>query len=169
VINDTIKYLDIMYKYQLQYIFDSEDFYEQMKPSMRKILSFECLKNYYIRYKEFFHNPELQFQAPDKFIMKCLFAFEYKIFPPGVEIISRGERTNDVYFVGKGTVLIRDYFDEKPIMEVPQYSFFGDYQVLLDVRSNLTFYAGEEGDVVLFALGSDKFMKLLDEYSGDNW
>lgn len=41
VIDDAIKHLEVMYKYQVSYLFDTEDLYQQMGPRLRNNLSFE--------------------------------------------------------------------------------------------------------------------------------
>ena len=63
IFKESVKYLDSMYKYQIEYIFNLEEFYDQLKPKIRQMLSFECLKLYYIKFKEFFFEPILGFQA----------------------------------------------------------------------------------------------------------
>jgi CRP-like cAMP-binding protein len=92
---------------------------------------------------------------------------EYKLIPPGKTVFARGERPDAIYFLNQGSIYVRDYFDEKAAMAIPKYSFFGDYQVLFDVRSHATYYAGDE-DTILFSLDRDVFIKLLEEYSDKN-
>lgn len=152
-----------MYKYKIQYIFKSEDFYDQLKPQDRKELSFECLKNYYIKFNEFFYEPLLGFQACDKFILECLTNLEGNVFLPGKKIIGKGEHFDHIYFINSGSVWVSDYFDEKPIIEIPRHSFFGDYQVILGTRSNMNYYAGGKDNTILFSLEKEFFLNLIQE------
>ena len=68
IFRDTAKYLDLVYKRRVKYIFESENFFQQLLPKSHERLVFECLKSYYIRFRSFFYEPKFNFQAPDKFI-----------------------------------------------------------------------------------------------------
>ena len=52
------------------------------------------------------------------------------------------------------------------MIKLPDHSFFGDYQVILDTRSNISYYAGDNGETVLFALEKELFLKLIQESCG---
>ena len=41
IFKESIKYLDMVYKYQIQYILNSEDFFSQLKPKVKEFLSFQ--------------------------------------------------------------------------------------------------------------------------------
>lgn len=79
--------------------------------------------------------------------------------------MQKGDHLDYIYFIEKGSVIISDYFDEKPMVKLPQYSFFGDYQVILDTRSNVTYYAGNS-ETVLFGLEKQLFLNMIQEPCG---
>ena len=157
---DCLRYLDMLYSYEVKYIFDSQEFYDQLMPKVKTKLVFECLKNYYIKFHSFFHDPILKFQAPDKFINDCLIAIEPKVFVAGQTIISRKELMDYIYFIEKGKVVITDQFDTKTIIELSQGDYFGDYQIILETRSNIKYSAHPDNEVVLFALHKDNFLEV---------
>ena len=81
------------------------------------------------------------------------------------KIISKGDTLNYIYFIEKGSVFISNYNNEEPMIYLPQYSFFGDYQVILDIQSNVTYHWGNS-ETVLFGLRKDLFLNLIQESCG---
>ena len=50
---------------------------------------------------------------------------------------------------------------EQPILILPQYSYFGDYQILHNLKSNLIFKTDDKSD-------TDVIFMCIDKYSFDN-
>lgn len=82
------------------------------------------------------------------------------IFLPGKKIINKGEYMDYIYFIEKGTVIIKDYFGDKKMIELTEGDYFGDYQVLLETRSNISYETPENEEVILFALYKSKFLEV---------
>lgn len=160
VYRDSEKFLDVIYNYEVRYIFQSQDFNDQLIPSVRRNLAYQCLKNYYIKFKYFFYEPRLGFQAPEKFINDCLINIEPRVFMPGHRIFSRNEYMDHIYFIEKGSVIVKDYFDHKQIIRLEEGDFFGDYQILLEIRSNISYDVSEDEELVVFALKKEKFFEV---------
>jgi CRP-like cAMP-binding protein len=72
------------------------------------------------------------------------------VFDAGETILSSGHKTQYLYFIQEGEVLVKDKLMENEIVTLPQYSWFGDYQLLMGSASDLNFVAGDEGVKVLY-------------------
>lgn len=68
-----------------------------------------------------------------------------------------------VFLIEKGNVIVKDYFNEKPLFALKPGDFFGDYQVLLETRSNLTFEAAKNDEVILFGINKKLFLEVTFE------
>lgn len=67
-----------------------------------------------------------------------------KLTKPGKTLISYKSSVKELYFITSGQVeVLNTEHDEinkqTPILFLPQYSYFGDYQILLNLKSNLVF------------------------------
>ena len=73
-------------------------------------------------------------------------------------IVSRKEHVEYIYFIDKGTVVIHHHSEGGKMMELHEGQFFGDYQVIFDTKSNLTYQSAHDSEVVLFQLEKSKFL-----------
>jgi hypothetical protein len=158
---DSIKTIGATYKYNVKYLFSMFGFFEHMKPITRKRLVLITLQDIYVQFKDFFWNEHLEFQAKDRFIIQFITEFESKIFLPGKVLLERGEQCEHLYFIAKGSVLVMNHKDGDVIARLPRFSFFGDYQIFLDARSNVSYQACIDEDVVCYIIHKDKFFHLL--------
>ena len=77
-----------------------------------------------------------------------------QIYTPGKFVISYKRNVKEMYFIKQGMVEVynnekddldiqnghtKNIKDQKPILYLPKYSYFGDYQILLNLKSNLVF------------------------------
>ena len=67
-----------------------------------------------------------------------------RIYTPGKTVISYKSNVKEMYFIRQGLVeVFNNENDEvekdKPILYLPKYSYFGDYQILYNLKSNLVF------------------------------
>jgi hypothetical protein len=67
-----------------------------------------------------------------------------RIYSPGRAIIQHKSIVKEMYFIRIGLVEIfnneNDEIDkEKPLLFLPKYSYFGDYQILCNLKSKLVF------------------------------
>jgi signal-transduction protein with cAMP-binding, CBS, and nucleotidyltransferase domain len=67
-----------------------------------------------------------------------------------------------LYFIANGSVLVLNHKDGDVIARLPRYSYFGDYQIFLDARSNVSYQACIDEDVVCYIIQKDKFLGLLE-------
>ena len=74
--------------------------------------------------------------------------FYCKITRPGKTLVSYKSSVKELYFIQQGQIeVLNAEHDEinkqTPILFLPQYSYFGDYQILLNLKSNLVFKSKE--------------------------
>ena len=156
--------MEFIYKYKIHQVFLEGDFLHQMKPELAKELVFNVLKTLYIQFKEFFWEKNVNFQADDEFIFRILINLQCQVFLPGHIIISRGELLDKIYFIEKGEVLVKQSNDGEIIAELPTNSFFGDYQILMDTRSNVSFEAPQDEKVICYTIDKTLFLNLVSKY-----
>lgn len=65
-----------------------------------------------------------------------------RIYEPGKTIITYGQKFNEMYFITKGTVMIYDQKGVIPFLQLPLHSFFGEYQLMFDLRANFVVKVG---------------------------
>lgn len=69
-----------------------------------------------------------------------------RIYEPGKTIISHGQKLNEMYFISKGSAVFYDQKGVTPFLQLPQFSFFGEYQLMFDLRSNFVVKVGGKED-----------------------
>ena len=166
IYNDTFENLEITYTYRANNVFQEGDFIYELKPKYVQDLVFQVLSTQYLNYINFFVWKEMNFQAHDKFIMKLLISLECQTFHPGSIIINRGDIVENLYLIEKGIVEVFDSYNGEYLAQLERYNHFGDYQILLNVKSNVWFMAEISKNVIWFYLQKERFIKLLNDYSG---
>ena len=164
IYNNAIKNFEFIHDYGIKYIFNLHNFNNDLKPKCSDEVAFSILKNIYIDFIEFFTNKELEFQADDKFILSFLSNLECQIVLPGKPIIQRGEQLEYLYLIAKGSVFVYSHKDGNLIATLPTHWHFGDYQLFLDTRSNVSYCASPDEKVFLYVLNKDIFLNLWREF-----
>lgn len=67
-----------------------------------------------------------------------------RIYTPGKVVISYKSNVKEMYFIRQGLVEVfnnenDEIQKEKPILYLPKFSYFGDYQILSNLKSNIVF------------------------------
>ena len=67
-----------------------------------------------------------------------------RIYTPGKVVISYKSNVKEMYFIRQGLVEVfnnenDEITKEKPILYLPKFSYFGDYQILSNLKSNIVF------------------------------
>ena len=67
-----------------------------------------------------------------------------RIYVAGKTVINSKSNVKEMYFIRSGTVEVHNNeADEnklgEPVLFLPKYSYFGDYQILYNLKSNLDF------------------------------
>lgn len=80
--------------------------------------------------------------------------------------MNRGELFYKIYLISEGRVIIRDHEDDLGVIALPQFSFFGDYQLLMGVRSNVGYFSDYDGDTVCLTIDGTIFLNNCREFNG---
>ena len=62
-----------------------------------------------------------------------------RIYGRGETLVDYRSKFNEIFFIYEGGVSLFSKAKIKDFIFLPQYSFFGDYQLLFDLRSNIVF------------------------------
>ena len=134
---------------------DEFPFFQQISPKMQTELINTIFKDFQRQFKHFFDYCERGF------INQLVVNLHQKIVPPEKVIISYGQKVNEIYFIREGGVNLRNRFQSKSFMFLPQYSVFGDYQILCDLKSNIVFKAAKLSfDTKMMCINKKKFMEI---------
>jgi hypothetical protein len=127
------------YEYNIKFVFSLFTFFDELPPKIKKILVVYHLKEFYVHFKHFFWNKDLGFQADDRFITDFFINTDLHVYLPGKTIIERGEQLDHVYLIAVGDVHVLNHKEGDVISILPTYCSFGDYQIFLDARSNVSY------------------------------
>lgn len=77
------------------------------------------------------------FEAGQEFISDFLSNLYCRIYLPRSEIIKKGESFSELYLIYKGVVVVtlNSKSKENILMRLPTNSYFGDYQILYNLKS----------------------------------
>ena len=122
------------FHYDFNLIVEEFSLYQQLAPKMQTQL-IQQLFSWFIRdFKYFFNSCEIGFR--NEFIIK-LYA---RVHRPGTEIQRYGREAEEVVLIQSGQV---DMFTKEGnrFMVLPLHSIFNDYQLLFNLKSNISFKA----------------------------
>ena len=111
-----------------------------------------------------------KFEAGEEFTCDFLSNIYSKIFLSDHVILDQGERFNELLMIQEGNVscsLRLDPNDMESMQEffiLPTYSYFGDYQILFDLKSQITYKNISSKVLMCLCLSRDKFIELMDDY-----
>jgi hypothetical protein len=73
-----------------------------------------------------------------------------------------------MYFITRGTAIFYDQKGVTPFLQLPCFSFFGEYQLMFDLRSNFVVKVGGKEDYSLSTAKQDRtfflFQKLFEQF-----
>ena len=166
VINKALENIEIIYKYQLKNVITNNDYFSSLKPRQINNLIVSLFSKHYLNFRDFFYNKNPKFEACDGFISRFLVHLEWQIFYPGMNIVNRGEQIDTLYLIEDGIVAVTEHKFGRPMAYLPRFSFFGDYQIFLNICSNVSFTAGLNTKVILFCISKDRFIYLWKKFEG---
>lgn len=138
--NDIRKYVEQAFLYDFNLVIEEFQFYQQITPKMQTdlIQNTRVFKEFEKSFNHFFEECERGFTNELIISMYC------RIYTPGKVVISYKSNVKEMYFIRQGLVEVfnnenDEVEKEKPILYLPKYSYFGDYQILYNLKSNLVF------------------------------
>jgi len=79
-----------------------------------------------------------------------------RIYEPGKTIVPYGHKVNEMYFITRGNIILYDQKGVVPFIMLPQYSFFGEYLMMFDLRCNYTVKVGGKQDFIVNTAKHDR-------------
>lgn len=93
------------------------------------------------------------------------------MYLPENEIVRCGDMFDDLFMIQEGIVSLHlsKVDDNDPTAEyeffvLPTFSYFGDYQVLFGLQSQISFKAGENRVLICLCLRKEKLLELMDDF-----
>jgi hypothetical protein len=138
--NDIRKYVEQAFLFDFNLVIEEFPFYQQITPKMQTdlIQNTRVFKEFEKSFNHFFEECERGFTNEMIINMFC------RIQNPGKTVISYKSNVKEMFFIRQGLVEVynNENDEEKkdqPILYLPKYSYFGDYQILYNLKSNLLF------------------------------
>jgi hypothetical protein len=137
-------------------IIEEFNFYQQIPPKMQTEIISTIFKDFQLQFKHFFEYCERGF------INELIINMFARIYEPDSVIVNYGEKFRQLYFIQEGTVaMYNNNYQITDFMFLPQYSIFGDYQIICDVKSNIIFKTAKYSQQTRFMCVSRKVLQNL--------
>ena len=105
------------------------------------------------------------FEAGNEFISDFLSSLYCRIYLPLSDIVQQGETFPELYLIYKGVVLLcLPSPHPSQFFLLPTYSFFGDYQILMNLKSQINYRSGDTDNTYTMCLKRGRFLKLMEDY-----
>ena len=138
-----------------------------MKPKIRHKLINELFKKFKKDFEYMFEDDEFGFEAGNEFICDFISHMYSRIYLPGNEIIEYGDSFPELFMIQDGIVKLslKGIGSENEFFILPTYTYFGDYQILYDLKSQIVYKSGHTNKhLITMCLKKNKFKELLDDY-----
>ena len=113
-----------------------------------------------------FDDDEYGFEAGREFCCDFLSNLYSRIYLPGNDIIQYGEDFPELYMIQEGIVILslKGIGPDNEFFILPTYSYFGDYQILYNLKSQILFKSGESKHLITMCLKNSKLKELMEDY-----
>ena len=133
---DSIKnYVEASFLLDFSQIDTSFEFFRQMKPKLRHKMVKELFPSFIKNFSYMFEDDD--FESGQEFVSDFITSLQCRIYQPGSYIVQEGEKLSDLFLIYKGQVSVSIFQEE--FLVLPTHSFFGDYQIVLNLRSQFCF------------------------------
>ena len=136
--NDIRNYVEQAFMYDFNLVIEEFVFYQQITPKMQTelIQNTRVFQEFEKSFNHFFDECERGFTNELIINMFC------RLYSPGKTVISYKSNVKEMYFIRQGIVEVYnndndEIVKEKPILYLPKFSYFGDYQILKKLKSNI--------------------------------
>lgn len=159
------------YTYQSYYLdfkqINDAEFFEQLKPRIRHRLVNQLFRNFIANFFYMFNDAE--FEAGCEFTSNFLCNVYSRLYLPENVIISQGDKFECLMMIHQGCVSMQlklghDDNSEHEFFILPTYSYFGDYQLLFDLKSQVIYRGKENKLMITLCLDKKIFLELMEEY-----
>ena len=137
-------------------IIEDFDFYYKLKPSLRFELVEELFGEFIQKFRILFVNPKEGLYQEKGFTTDFVMNLYCRVYIQGQDIVKYQEFFDEMYLVKEGgiSVIHVEKFGDKEsqrrymeIIELPPNSFFGEYQIVLKLKSMYIYKSKDEGEV----------------------
>lgn len=137
---DSIKnYVEASFLLDFSQIDTTYEFFKQLKPRVRHKLILELFGTFRQNFLYMFEEDD--FEGGMEFTSDFLSSLYCRIFLPDSEIVQRGEKLPELYLIYKGTVSVAlDGIQGSSVFFIlPTHSYFGDFQLIFNLRSQYSY------------------------------
>lgn len=144
------------------------DFYGQLPSNLQNKIAESLFRGFKNQFRDFFMNTDIGFMN------KLIISMYCRIYEPGKILVHYGQKIEEMYFITRGSIVLYDCLGVTPFIQLPQYSFFGDYQLIFDLNCNFVAKCGGKEDfsklfgqddkTFLMCIGKDDFMEQFNTY-----
>jgi len=157
------KYIEASLLLDFNFIVEDYPFFEQLKPRLKHKVVTELFSSFKRTFKYLFQGEG--FRAGEEFVSGFLSNLYCRIYIPNQWIIRHKENFNELYLVYKGTVTISlKRARENEFFVLPTNSMFGDYQIIMRLRSTEAYISSETDDTYTMCLKKRVFKQLLEKF-----
>ena len=183
--DSAMEYMGTIVRFSINESFAGNYFYRELKPQLQKQLVNEVLGDVIERFRFFFNDYFNKWHCPSKLVQKLVPQLKSKMHERGNTIVKTGENMTSLIFFYSGSAHLfgsyewkgeRMYFEA---VTLKGGSWFGDYQAMLNVKSDWDLIAGGHKDgqedgkrargmppnhIMTYELDSEYFRKACDVY-----
>ena len=142
-----------------------------MKPGLKYELIDELFGNFSQNFEPLFLDADNGYRADSGFKADLIANLYKRSFIKGMDIVRIGENIDELYLIAGGgiDVLYADssLTEEKRVfmhvLALPTFSYFGDYQIMLNVKSMFVFMSNEGEDTTTMCISRKKLTTLLEQ------
>lgn len=119
--------------------------------------------------KFFYLFNDAEFEAGCEFTSYFISNIYSRLYLPENMIIDQGESFSEFIMIQEGVVSLQlrlgpDPRSEQEFFILPTYSYFGDYQILFDLKSQIIYKAKENKLLITLCLDKDKLIQLMEDF-----
>ena len=167
------RFVEASLKNDFNMIIEDFDFYYKLKPSLRFELVDELFGEFISKFKILFMNPkEGQYQEKG-FTTDFVMNLYCRVYIPGQDIVKFQEYFDEMYLIREGSISVIhvEEFGKKEsqkrymeVIELPPNSFFGEYNIVLNLKSMYIYKSSEGDDTSTMCIKRNVLQQLLEEY-----
>jgi hypothetical protein len=154
-------------------IVEDFDFYYKLKPSLRYELVEELFGEFANKFNILFINPKEGQYQEKAFTSDFIINLYCRVYIPGQDIIKFQERFDEMFLIREGGISVihvksfgrhesQNRYME--LIELPQNSFFGEYQIVFNLKSMFIYKSNEREDTSTMCINKNVLSHLLEEY-----
>lgn len=167
------RFVEASLKSDYNMIIDDFDFYYKLKPSLRFELVEELFGEFIQKFRILFVNPKEGLYQEKGFTTDFVMNLYCRIYIPGQDIVKYQEYFDEMYLIKEGSISVIhvESFGDKEsqsrymeIVSLPPNSFFGEYQIVLKLKSMYIYKSDDDSDTSTMCIKRQVLQQLLDEY-----